>query len=121
MDIEVPSDPAAQFELRRRLRAWLELRGLAPDACNDAILAVSEACNNAIEHAYQLEQGPIHVVLRHSEGALTIRVQDRGAWHPAEPSFERGRGIPLMHALMDTAEIEHDGRGTRVSLGLLMV
>ena len=42
---------------RSRLRTWLELRGLAEDECNDAILAVSEACNNAIEHAYQLDAG----------------------------------------------------------------
>ena len=40
-------------DLRRRLRTWLELRGLAEDERDDAILAVSEACNNAIEHAYR--------------------------------------------------------------------
>ena len=102
MDIEVPGDPAALSTLRRRLRSWLELRGLAEDECDDAVLAVSEACNNAIEHAYLLEPGPIHVLLQHSEGTLAIRVEDHGAWHPTAPSFERGRGIPLMHAVMRT-------------------
>jgi serine phosphatase RsbU (regulator of sigma subunit)/anti-sigma regulatory factor (Ser/Thr protein kinase) len=121
MDIEVPGDPAALSALRRRLRSWLELRGLAEDECDDAVLAVSEACNNAIEHAYLLEPGPIHVLLQHSEGTLAIRVEDHGAWHQTAPSFERGRGIPLMHAVMDTAEIEHDGRGTRVMLSRLLV
>ena len=58
MDIEVPSDPAGLAEAAGRLRTWLELRGLAGDECNDAIIAVSEACNNAIEHAYQLDEGP---------------------------------------------------------------
>jgi serine phosphatase RsbU (regulator of sigma subunit)/anti-sigma regulatory factor (Ser/Thr protein kinase) len=120
MDVEIPSDPAGLSEMRRRLRTWLELRGLAEDECGDAIIAVSEACNNAIEHAYLLEPGPIHLQLEHAEGALAIRVEDRGAWHPTAPSFERGRGIPLMHALMDTAEIEHDGRGTRVMLSRLL-
>jgi serine phosphatase RsbU (regulator of sigma subunit)/anti-sigma regulatory factor (Ser/Thr protein kinase) len=120
MDVEIPSDPAGLSEMRRRLRTWLELRGLAEDECGDAIIAVSEACNNAIEHAYLLEPGPIHLLLEHAEGALAIRVEDRGAWHPTAPSFERGRGIPLMHALMDTAEIEHDGRGTRVMLSRLL-
>jgi serine phosphatase RsbU (regulator of sigma subunit)/anti-sigma regulatory factor (Ser/Thr protein kinase) len=120
MDIEVPSDPAALAGLRRRLRIWLELRGVAEHERNDAILAVSEACNNAIEHAYLLEPGPIRVQLAHQEGTLAIRVEDNGAWHPTAPSFERGRGIPLMRAVMDTAAIEHDGRGTRVILSRLL-
>ena len=64
LDIEVPSDPAGLIRIRRRLRTWLELRGLAEDECDDAILAVSEACNNAIEHAYLLEPGPIRLLGR---------------------------------------------------------
>ena len=55
MDIEVPGDAAGMAGLRRRLRTWLELRGLADDERDDAMLAVSEACNNAIEHAYRGE------------------------------------------------------------------
>ena len=120
MDIEVPSDPASMITIRRRLRAWLELRGLAEDERDDTILAVSEACNNAIEHGYPLEPGPLRVLVEHGEGTLVIRVEDRGAWHPVSPSFERGRGIRLMRAVMDTAEIEHDGRGTRVLLSRLL-
>jgi serine phosphatase RsbU (regulator of sigma subunit)/anti-sigma regulatory factor (Ser/Thr protein kinase) len=120
LDIEVPSDPSGLITIRRRLRTWLELRGLAEDDCDDAILAVSEACNNAIEHAYLLEPGPIRLLMEHIEGTLAIRIEDHGAWHPTEPSFERGRGIPLMHAVMDTAAIEHDGRGTRVMLSRLL-
>ena len=120
LDIEVPSDPAGLIRIRRRLRTWLELRGVAEDECDDAILAVSEACNNAIEHAYPLEPGPIRLLAEHVEGTLAIRIEDRGTWHPTAPSFERGRGIPLMHAVMDTTEIEHDGRGTRVLLSRLL-
>jgi anti-sigma regulatory factor (Ser/Thr protein kinase) len=120
MDIEVPSDPASMVTIRRRMRAWLELRGLTDDERDDTLLAVSEACNNAIEHGYPLEPGPLRVLVEHGEGTLVIRVEDRGAWHPTSPSFERGRGIPLMRAVMDTAEIEHDGRGTRVLLSRLL-
>jgi serine phosphatase RsbU (regulator of sigma subunit)/anti-sigma regulatory factor (Ser/Thr protein kinase) len=120
MDIEVPSDPASMVAIRRRLRAWLELRGLAEEERDDTILAVSEACNNAIEHGYPLEPGPLRLLVEHSEGTLIIRIEDRGSWHRPTPSFERGRGIPLMRAVMDTAEIEHDGRGTRVLLSRLL-
>ena len=121
MDVEVPSDPAALPDLRRRLRIWLELRGLAEDERDDAVLAVSEACNNAIEHAYGLEQGldPPRAPAQRGH-ALHSHRGSRG-WHPTAPSFERGRGIPLMHAVMDMTTIEHDGRGTRVTLSRLLV
>ena len=93
---------------------------VAPAGNSTVASRMAEACNNAIEHAYLLETGPIRVVLQHGEGTLAIRVEDQGAWHPTAPSFERGRGIPLMQAVMDTAEIEHDGRGTRVMLSRLL-
>jgi serine phosphatase RsbU (regulator of sigma subunit)/anti-sigma regulatory factor (Ser/Thr protein kinase) len=121
MDIEVPSEPAALAGLRWRMRTWLDLRGLAEDERDDAILAVSEACNNAIEHAYQHDPGVIHLVLEHREGTLAVRIEDRGQWQPTSlPSFERGRGIPLMQALMDMTTIEHDARGTSVTLSRLL-
>ena len=120
MDIEVPGDAAGMAGLRRRLRTWLELRGLAEDERDDAILAITEACNNAIEHAYHLEPGFIHLLLEHREGTLAMRIEDRGGWHPTAPSFERGRGIPLMRAVMDMTTIEHDERGTSVTLSRLL-
>ena len=120
MDVEVPCDPAALAGLRRRLRIWLELRGLAEDERNDTVLAVSEACNNAIEHAYREKPGAIHLQLEHAEGTLGIRIADRGEWHQTMPSFERGRGIPLMRAVMDMTTIEHDERGTSVTLSRLL-
>jgi anti-sigma regulatory factor (Ser/Thr protein kinase) len=121
MDIELPCDPAALADLRRRLRIWLELRGLTEYERDDTLLAVSEACNNAIEHAYREKPGFIHLQLEHREGALAIRIADRGAWHQTTPSFERGRGIPLMRAVMDMTTIEHDERGTNVTLSRLLV
>ena len=117
MDIEVPGEPSSLADLRRRLRRWLELRGLGAAERDDAILAVSEACNNAIEHAYtDDEPGAIHLVIEHRDDSLAIRISDRGAWQPTSPSFERGRGIALMRAVMDETTIEHDGRGTNVTL-----
>ncbi len=120
MDIEVPSEPATMVGLRRRLRAWLELRGLADEERDDALLAVSEACNNAIEHAYRLEPGLIRLLLEHHEGTLAIRIEDRGGWRPTAPSFERGRGIPLMRAVMDMTTIDHNENGTSVTLSRLL-
>ena len=116
LDVELPAEPAALAGLRRRLLTWLELRGLDAEECGDAVLAVSEACNNAIEHGYGYEPGSIHLVVEHDEHELSILVADSGTWRPAVQSDERGRGIPLMRAVMNVASVEHDGHGTSVTL-----
>ncbi|HEY3614661.1 MAG TPA: SpoIIE family protein phosphatase [Gaiellales bacterium] len=116
MDIEIPSDPAALAGLRRRLRGWLELRGLTADERDDAVLSVSEACNNAIEHGYQGGSGTIRLLLEHAGGELVITIEDHGAWRTPTPDPERGRGIQIMRALMTDAHFEHAAGGTRVTL-----
>ena len=85
MDIEVPSDPAGLAGLRRRLRTWLELRGLAEDERDDAILAVSEACNNAIEHAYRASRAASTCC------SSTARARSRSASRTAAPGTRRRR------------------------------
>ena len=50
---------------------------------------------------------------------LTVTVTDEGAWRIADPetnSHSRGRGIPLMRALADRANIDSSAAGTRVRL-----
>ncbi len=102
--------------LRRRLQAWLTLRGLGEDERAETVLAISEACNNAVEHAYSENEGTIRLLLEHREESLHVVVADSGAWRERRPSPERGRGTPIMESLMDNAEIAHDQRGTRVTL-----
>jgi serine phosphatase RsbU (regulator of sigma subunit)/anti-sigma regulatory factor (Ser/Thr protein kinase) len=116
MEIEIPAHPSALSGLRRRLRAWLTLRGLDEDERADTVLAICEACNNAVEHAYEQNEGTIRLLLEHDAERLQIVVADSGSWRERRPSPERGRGTPIMKSLMDNAEIEHDQRGTRVTL-----
>ncbi len=116
MELEIPSDPSALAGLRRRLRAWLTLRGLDEEDRHDAVLAVSEACNNAIEHAYSGRPGAIRLVLEHCAETLEITVQDDGGWRDPTPDPSRGRGLEIMRAVMHEARIEHAAGGTRVLL-----
>jgi len=44
----------------------------------------------------------------------------KSSWHTPSPSFERGRGIPLIRAVMDMTTIDHDERGTSVTLSRLL-
>jgi len=116
MDIEIPADPALLGGLRRRLRTWLALRGLSEEEREDAVLSISEACNNAIEHGYGGAARAIHLTLDHRGGILEIAVEDRGTWRAPTPDPERGRGIEIMRAVMHHTSIEHDAGRTRVLL-----
>jgi anti-sigma regulatory factor (Ser/Thr protein kinase) len=116
MDIELPSDPAELAEMRRRLRTWLDLRGLDAEERDDAVLSVSEAFNNAIEHGYRDRRGTIRLVVEHRDGELEITVEDAGAWREPTGAGDRGRGLAIMRALMHEARVEHAEGGTRVLL-----
>src|SRR5262249_17431270 len=50
--MEFPADPSCLPEVRRELRGWLDDVEADRREADDVVLATSEACNNAIEHAY---------------------------------------------------------------------
>ena len=77
-EVELPADPTALQGMRRRLRAWLANRGVDPEEAADVVLAVSEACNNAIEHGYgDNGGGPVKVNLAATERRVaSCRGQD---------------------------------------------
>ena len=114
--IDLSAEPPLLRELRRRVRAWLTQRGLDESAREAAVLALSEACNNAIEHGYRNAPGTIRVRLDHRGATLGIGVADDGSWREPVPDPTRGRGIPIMRALMDEAEIVRRVHGTEVVL-----
>ena len=116
LDVEVPAAPASLAPLRHRLRAWLTLRGVGEARAADTVLAVSEACNNAIEHAYATHAGTVRVIAEHQGATLRIVVEDAGGWRETEPTPERGRGIPIMHGVMERVVIDRLPAATRVTL-----
>lgn len=95
----------------------------------DMKVAVSEACNNVVLHAYGGEDGKIEVQFISNADELTITVRDYGrsfsiAESKDSPSLHGktideiqsgGLGLYLMQALMDRVEVRHEG-GTAVLL-----
>ena len=116
--VEIPADPLVVRELRARLKAWLERRGLTAEQVGDTVLAVSEACNNAIEHGYDGDFGMIRITLEHRAGVLHITVEDDGAWKAVRSDPTRGRGMLIMNRTMDSATVAPAPTGTRVDLEL---
>jgi anti-sigma regulatory factor (Ser/Thr protein kinase) len=116
--IRVPAELSVLRGLRQRLNAWLASRGLTDSERADTVLAVSEACNNAVEHAYGDGKGAIDLVLSHRDHLLRIEIEDDGTWRKPRQDTTRGRGILIMRGLMDTAVIDPGDDGTSVALEL---
>ncbi len=115
-DVHIPARADEFPNLRRRLQAWLDDRGLGDGEVAEIVLAVGEACNNAVEHAYAERPGDLLVKAVDDAGTLRVTVEDRGMWRPETTSELRGRGIKIMQTLMDAVTIESTAHGTRVLL-----
>jgi serine phosphatase RsbU (regulator of sigma subunit)/GAF domain-containing protein/anti-sigma regulatory factor (Ser/Thr protein kinase) len=116
--------PAVAGELRQ-LRGALRLclPNHAPHPPPPAlVLAVGEACANAIEHAYvDAAPGLIEVAVdQHASGMLAVTVRDFGRWRPEardEPA-SRGRGLAIMRSLTTDFAYESAAHGATVKFKL---
>jgi serine/threonine-protein kinase RsbW len=104
--------------------------GFSYEETEDMKVAVSEACNNAVIHAYEPgNSGLIEIRFEPSAEGLCIVVKDEGQSfdvHKLQSSTSMhdrtltdtqvgGLGLYLMQALMDEVEVKSDG-GTEVTL-----
>lgn len=116
---EWPADPAEITRIRIQVRHWLAPLGLHPETEDDILLAVSEAADNVVEHAYPTpgDGNRVEVTLWTDHSHLHIEVFDRGRWRPrlVDPGY-RGRGIMLMKQMIASVSIEPGPDGTRVLL-----
>lgn len=113
---ELPADVESIPVFRRMLQRWLHEAGATPDEADDLSLAASEACANAIEHAYGPAPGSLELSASVSAtGEAVVAVRDYGDWR--EPrGTNRGRGMMLMQGLTDSVEVVPGDDGTRVEL-----
>ncbi|MDD9271014.1 anti-sigma B factor RsbW [Paenibacillus sp. GCM10023248] len=105
--------------------------GFSFEDIEDMKVAVAEACNNAILHAYEHAQsGTVEIRFEQQDGCLQIAVKDQGAsFHYVQRDSEAvtlhhksigeaavgGLGIFLMQALMDDVQVRtNSGQGTEV-------
>jgi anti-sigma regulatory factor (Ser/Thr protein kinase) len=111
------ASPEKLAGLRRELRGWLAAVSTDDDTTADVLLACGEAAANAVEHAFPDEPGELMVELRLSaDRGLTLRVADTGRWRRVPAPGDRGRGLPLMHAVMDSVRVEPGEGGTVVTM-----
>ena len=101
--------------LKESSRRWLQRHGADEDETYDITVACQEACANAVEHAYAPGPAGFDVEAEHAGGEIRLTVRDRGHWRDARGTH-RGRGLPIMEALMDTVDIQHSADGTAVQM-----
>jgi anti-sigma regulatory factor (Ser/Thr protein kinase) len=82
---------------------------------SDIQMACNEACMNVVEHAYPDGRGEF-VVEGYLDGqTVVVIVRDSGRWSEVR-SRDRGRGLKLMEALMDSVQLSFSIEGTVVVL-----
>jgi PAS domain S-box-containing protein len=104
-------------DLRVSMRGWLSARGVGQPLQRTLLLAVVEACSNAIDHAYvDMEAGDVRVdMLESDNGGFHVEVRDSGRFRgTAAPSGDRGRGTSIMRMLTDDFSRESTSAGTVV-------
>jgi GAF domain-containing protein/anti-sigma regulatory factor (Ser/Thr protein kinase) len=110
-----PAEKEALVGVRQVLRRWLHAHGATEDETFDITVATQEACANAVEHAYGPGHQTFEIEASYERGRVRLVIRDAGRWR-APRGEHRGRGVPMMEALMELVEIEHTDEGTTVVL-----
>jgi serine/threonine-protein kinase RsbW len=115
-----PARKESLAEIRGFVRTLADDVGLADQTTEDLVLAVSEACANAVLHSGSRS---LEVEWRLGAEQVQVEIRDQGIFRSRVrlPSLEGpgGFGIPLMAALTEELEIDEGTRwrpGTRVRL-----
>ena len=115
LELELPVTPESLGVVRTHVRRWLREHDAPPDVAHDIVVASGEAVTNVVEHAYGPGSASFRVEAAIDHGSAVLTIRDHGHWR--EPrDIGRGRGTPMMHALMDHVETTTGDEGTTVRL-----
>ncbi|WP_195210391.1 ATP-binding protein [Actinomarinicola tropica] len=106
---------------RHTLRDWLRELGSPPDVIDDLCLAITELVTNAIE-ASPTSAAEVSIQAVYSEPDIYLEVVDHGngfsldsdTFDEPGPQSIRGRGLPIVQALVDLVAVERRNGTTKV-------
>jgi anti-sigma regulatory factor (Ser/Thr protein kinase) len=119
LDLSFPAEVGQLRPVRARLHGWLDGCGLSTALVQGALVAAGEAVANAIEHGHRDHPGlQVRLQAAVTASRLSLTISDSGRWLPPgpEPVPYRGKGVPLMRALMDNVSIDAGPAGTTVTM-----
>lgn len=120
--LEIRSEPCLLGSVRSLVRSWVIRHGFDQVVADRAVLAIDEACANAMRHAYAGRCDEVlELALRSSPGVLEFVLSDRGIPCPEEKLARRqlsapdpdalcpgGLGIQLMYEVFDEVAFRPD-------------
>lgn len=122
--IDIPAK--AEFVALGRLALSGLLRsrgGYSEDAVADLKLALTEACSNSVRHAYDHDQGKVHLEFTVHRDRVTLLIQDEGGgFHEDDDDCpecrnltdqlaEGGMGISIIRAVVDGFDLRKPDEG----------
>jgi serine/threonine-protein kinase RsbW len=119
LELTLPACPENVGVVRHVLGGVAEALDLDHELLEDVRLAVSEACANAVIHAYANQSaGLMDIDVRTTGGDLQVSVRDHGAgMAPRTDSPGLGVGLPLMASLAGSMELlSPPGGGTEIRM-----
>ncbi|MBW3606200.1 MAG: ATP-binding protein [Actinobacteria bacterium] len=126
LQLTLPRDARYVGVLRRVAESLLAGLDVPEESVDDVAVALSEACGNVIRHAEGTAEYGVQLSV--TDDHCSIEVCDLGPGFdpatldemPAElddvPGAERGRGVPLLKALMDDLQFVREEDTTTVRL-----
>jgi serine/threonine-protein kinase RsbW len=102
----LPAVPANVALVRQALAGFADSLRVDAARAADMKIAVTEACTNAVVHAYENHDGPLDVTMAVEHGRLVLSVRDRG--HGLRPLPSEGDGPPLGFGLALIASLSDE-------------
>lgn len=117
----VEAAPEALRRVRHELMAWVLAAGVDEARAQDIVLASYEALANVADHAYDgVGPGVVDIDAAVYPDRIEVVIGDHGRWRTPvvdpRPVSLRGRGLLLLRASADRADIASGESGTVVTL-----
>lgn len=124
LSLALPRDELSVPVARRIVDASLRSVGVTEDCLADVSLALTEACTNVLKHSGDGDEYEVRCELDDACCSIVVTDVGRGfdftalSSEGAAADSERGRGVQLMHALVDSIRFESipaDGNVVRMT------
>ena len=119
VELAMPAEPDSVSLARQMVRGIIDRMGWSDESRTDISIAVTEACTNAVLHAYPDSPGDYEVHAWAEPKKLVVAVRDTGRGispRVPSPSAGLGLGMPLMLAIADEVNFTSEGGVTEVSM-----
>jgi serine/threonine-protein kinase RsbW len=113
LSVNLPRETVSVPVVRRLAAQALRAFGVEDEDIDDVQLAIGEACANVIDHASDTDTYEVQVELAADRCAITVVDHGSGFDGATDPdgaadSAESGRGLTLMHALVDNLAFRNE-------------